>query len=74
MTEEKVVIRLNWDGKDIGRFEDNEARIFCHLLNDGYIRLKCWLFEYPSSLNQFTRYRLRAAVYLEKKAITLPIV
>lgn len=69
-----MVIRINWNDMCIGRFEDNESRVFCHLLVEGYISLKGRLFDYPMLLSQFTRFRLQTEVYLEMKSITVPIV
>lgn len=41
------MIRVYWGDQCIGRFEDNESRVFCHLLVNGYISMRGKVFDNP---------------------------
>ena len=61
-------------GKDIGRISDHEVRIILPLIDSGIIRMKFYVCSYPLYASEFKPIHLKAKVYLNKKAITEPIV
>jgi hypothetical protein len=63
-------MRLILNSSEFGRLKDEEVRILVPLIIHKMIRIDLSAFDIPKRLDVYTNIKLKAKVYLLKKAIT----
>jgi len=63
-------MRLILNSSEFGRLKDEEVRVLVPLIIHKMIRIDLYAFDIPRRLDVYTNIKLKAKVYLLKKAIT----
>lgn len=71
---ERIMMRIAWADREIGRVEDEDAQFMCALMEKGFIRMETTLKDSLNTVSHFTPFKVKAEVYLKKSTITIPIV
>jgi len=63
-------LRLILNSSEFGRLKDEEVRILVPLIIHKMIRMDIFAFDIPKRMDIYTNIKLKAKIYLLKKAIT----
>lgn len=68
-----MMMKIVWANKEIGRVEDDEAKIIYAIMST-HIKMEMSLVTRMSVLSHFTPFNVKAKVYIRRQAISKPIV
>jgi hypothetical protein len=63
-------LRLIINSSEFGRLKDEEARVLLPLIMHKMIRMDLYAFDVPRRVDVYTNIKLKAKIYLLRKAIT----
>jgi hypothetical protein len=67
-------MRIIHNNSEFGRLKDEEVRILVPLLVHNMVRFELSAFDIPKRMDYYTNIKLKAKIFLTKKAITDPVV
>lgn len=67
-------LRILHNSSEFGRLKDEEVRILVPLLVHNMVRFELFAFDIPRRMDYYTNIKLKAKIFLTKKAITDPVV